>query len=241
MTADSYPPPADSSDPSTDEKLGWCICVSPLVIPLAVLIYAAADHLNPGTNFGSVTAVGIAAGAAALMSGVFVGFLFGLPQTLAQAKPTGLLTTNTSLDQITDWLTKILVGLGLVQLGKISHGVSKLSSSLAPGLGGGPGAKSFGTALLIFGAADGFLLGYLWARIVLSRRFNAAARALEKETIEQVDLALKQSAPSPPPALPPEPEAFSATVAAAVRSLGEGRETRPDPGPDEPPPPAKPA
>jgi predicted PurR-regulated permease PerM len=206
MAAVSHPPPAPNPDPAKDEKLGWGICVSPLVIPIAVLTYAAADHLNPGTNFGSVTAVGFAAGAAALISGVFVGFLFGLPQTLAQSKPTGLLRTNTSLDQITDWLTKILVGLGLVQLGKIGHGVSKLSSSLAPGLGGATGAKAFGTALLVYGAASGFLLGYLWARIVLSKRFNAAARALEKETVEQVDAALKQTSPTPLPPLPPEPK-----------------------------------
>ena len=202
QSATESPDVADGAQSERDEQLGWCICASPALIPIAVVIYAAADHLGSGTNFGSVTALGIAAAAAALTSGVFIGFLFGLPTTLARSKPTGLLATNTSLDQITDWLTKILVGLGLVQLGKISHGVSKLSGSLAPGLGGGPGAKAFATALLIYAAADGFLIGYLWTRIVLSKRFNAAARALEGEIVEQADRALKTPPPGPP--RPPE-------------------------------------
>jgi hypothetical protein len=199
------------------------VCSSPGVIPVAVLVYAGSDHLQRGSNFGSVTAVGIAAGLAALISGVLVGFLFGLPQTVSQAKPKGLLTTNTSLDQITDWLTKILVGLGLVQLGKLSHGVSKLSSSLAPGLGNGPGAKAFATALLVFGAADGFLIGYLWARLVLSKRFNVAARGLAEE-------------PSP---LPAKPSVVAKTTAGVqVRGLAAGRsgDRQPDPDAQEPSP-----
>lgn len=203
--------PAGEGNQSGTEQLGWCISVSPVVLLIAVLIYAAADHFPKGTTFGSVTAVGIAAAAAALMSGVFVGFLFGLPQALNQTKPKGFLTTNTSLDQITDWLTKILVGLGLVQLGKVGHGVSRLASSLAPGLGNGPGAEAFATALLIYAAADGFLIGYLWARIVLSARFNAAAKALAKEDIEQYDLTLAE-APSP---LPTKPQLVAETVQAA--------------------------
>jgi hypothetical protein len=192
------------------QQLGFCIRLSPALIPIAVLIYAAADHLSKGSNFGSVVAVGIAAGAASLMSGVFVGFLFGLPQTLSQTKPKGFLTTNTSLDQITDWLTKILVGLGLVQLGKVSHGVSSLSSSLAPGLGDGSGAKAFATAILIYAAADGFLIGYLWARLVLSARFNAAAKALAKEDVEQYDAALAKE----PPPMPTKPALVADTASA---------------------------
>jgi len=228
---------SDGALPARDEKIGWGICASPALIPIAVAIYAAADHLGPGTNFGSVAALGIATAAAALMSGVFVGFLFGLPTTLAQSKPTGLLTTNTSLDQITDWLTKILVGLGLVQLGRVSHGVSKLAGSLAPGLGGGPGAKAFATALLIYGAADGFLIGYLWTRIVLSKRFNAAARALKGEIVEQADRALK-TPPLGPPRPPEKPNVEAAAAADEIRmhSLAAGTDEQPGQRTDEPPP-----
>jgi hypothetical protein len=237
QSATGPPRAPNGAHPNRDEQVGLCICASPIVILVAVLIYAAADHLGPEANFGSVVALGIAAGAAALISGVFVGFLFGLPQTLKQDNPTGLLTTNTSLDQITDWLTKILVGLGLVQLGRISHGVSRLSTSLAPGLGGGPGAKAFATAMLIYGAADGFLIGYLWARIILSKRFNAAARGLAKENVQEIDAALKPKPPTPP-LLGPKPKVEAQSVAneAQIRGLGPGTAKPDDPEADEAPP-----
>jgi hypothetical protein len=176
----SKPPAARKPRTSDNRRLGPWITASPGLALAAVFVYAVADHFAEGSNFGSVLAVGVAAGSAGLISGVLFGFLFGLPRT-RQERPdaTGLLTTNTNLDQISDWLTKILVGLGLVQLGRLSHGVGKLASSLAPGLGGGSGAKAFATALLIYAAIDGFLMGYLWARIVLSRRFRLAAQDLE--------------------------------------------------------------
>jgi hypothetical protein len=186
-------------------RLDAWLVASPAVALLAVLVYAGADHFGKGSNFGSVTAVGLAAGSAALASGALLGFLFGVPKALEQPKSTGLLATNTNLDQITEWLTKILVGLGLVQLGKVSHGVSRLASSLEPGLGGTPGAKAFATALLIYSAVDGFLIGYLWARIVLSERFRLAARAL----VQEVDQALESV---PRPQLPTKPEVVAKTV-----------------------------
>jgi hypothetical protein len=196
------------------------LMASPALAVVAVLIYAGAGHFGKGSTFGSVVAVGLAAAFAAAASGVLIGFLFGVPKALEQPKSQGLLATNTNLDQITDWLTKILVGLGLVQLGKASHGVSSLASSLAPGLGGTPGSKSFATALLIYSAVDGFLIGYLWARIVLSERFRLVARALVKE----VDQALENV----PPPLPSQPEIVAKTTG-PVTSSAAGAERAPAP------------
>jgi hypothetical protein len=78
--------------------------------------------------------------AVATSVGVLLGFLFGIPRTLQQELPpsssppapaaspqspervfTGAnwsyqQTVNTNLEQISDWLTKILVGVGFTQL-----------------------------------------------------------------------------------------------------------------------------
>jgi hypothetical protein len=115
------------------------------------------------------------------------------------------LTTNTNLDQISEWLTKILVGLGLVQLGKVTHGVGKIAGSLSPGLGAGAGAKPFAVALLVYSVLDGFLIGYIWTRIDLSKRFREAA-----EDLDPIEKALKQPLKKPPPkASPPRGESSS--------------------------------
>lgn len=196
-------------------RVPWWIVASPLIALLAAVIYAGAEVLTPksGATFWSVLALCLATAAASLIVGALIGFLFGFPRTPEKSGPTGLLTTNTNLDQISDWLTKILVGLGLVQFGKIVHGINGLATSLAPGLGEGAGAQPFAVGLLVYAAVDGFLIGYLWARTVASSLFLGAAQELADSLIKgQVTLeaklqdeVLRTPLPTAPPALPPPP------------------------------------
>jgi hypothetical protein len=164
---------------------------------LAVVCYSASGDIEGGSTFLSVLAVGLAAAAAALVAGALFGFLFGLPRTLDRSGSKAHLAPNTNLDQISDWLTKILVGLGLVQLGKVTHGVGTIAGSLAPGLGNGSGAKAFASTLLIYSAGDGFLLGYIWTRVDLSRRFRQAA-----EDLDPIDKVTEKTLSAPPPTPP---------------------------------------
>jgi hypothetical protein len=171
--------------------------LSPVAPLLVVIGYASSG--SESSEFLSVLAVGTAAVIAALLAGAALGFLFGLPKTMDPDNALGAskarLATNTNLDQISDWLTKILVGLGLVQLGKIADVLSSMGSSLAPGLGGGAGAQTLAVALLVYSVLDGFLIGYIWTRIDLSKRFREAA-----EDLDPVERALVQPLPQVPPA-----------------------------------------
>jgi hypothetical protein len=171
--------------------------LSPLAAVAAVAVYAASEGSEGTATFLSVLALGVVVVAAALLAGLLLGFLFGLPKTIERPGSKARLSTNTNLDQISDWLTKILVGLGLVQIGKITHGVSSLGQSLAPGLGGGSGAESFAVALLVYTALDGFLVGYIWTRIDLSKRFRIAAEDLDPVE-KATDKALQKPLPDPP-------------------------------------------
>jgi hypothetical protein len=183
------------------------IAVSPFAALIAVFVFAESGGFGRGSTFASVFAVAAAEWGAALFAGLFLGFLFGLPKTLdrsAAITPSttkARLATNTNLDQISDWLTKILVGLGLVELGKLAHGASSLSARLAPGLGGGPGAKPFAMALLVYSLLDGFLVGYVYTRVDLSRRFRHAAEDLDPfdAGVEQILKAPLPELPEPPP------------------------------------------
>lgn len=71
-----------------------------------------------------VAAFGLLLALASVMVGVLVGFLFGIPRALQNAGTGGAeagwgrYSTNTNLEQISDWLTKILVGVGLVELAR---------------------------------------------------------------------------------------------------------------------------
>ena len=68
----------------------------------------------------SALGVGLGVAAAATAVGAFLGFLFGIPRTLQGNTTPGPdeiadYRPNTNLEQISDWLTKILVGVGLVK------------------------------------------------------------------------------------------------------------------------------
>ena len=205
--------PLQSPSPKRPRVLGRWISTSPAVGFVAVAIYAFSDAAKPGTSCWGVFAVGAMAASAALIVGALGGFLFGLPRTLERPDANGHLATNTNLDQVSDWLTKIIVAIGLVELGKIANGVDNLATSLAPGLGGGDGVHAFAVGLMIYSVADGFLVGYLWTRIVVSIRLKEAAEDLAR-TAEVAAELLTAPPPPAPPALPPPPPAVGETATA---------------------------
>lgn len=92
-----------------------------------------------------------------------------------------LLQTNTNLEQISDWLTKILIGVGLVQLGQVPHALETIAEYQAPALGKGPSASAFAASTIVYFGICGFLLGYLWTRLYLTGQFRAAGEDIGAE------------------------------------------------------------
>jgi hypothetical protein len=208
-------PPAESDDERAG-GLGPWIGGSPALVFITTFIYAAAGNFKHGPTFGSVFAVGAITAAATLMVGGMLGFLFGLPRTLERVEAGAILATNGSLDQISDWLTKILVGLGLVQIGKLAHGIGRLSSDIAPALGAGMGGRTLATCILVYSLANGFLIGYLGTRILLSPLLKAAAENLRGRELRTLAAFADSVLATPPPAPPPAPPPPLSTLAASV-------------------------
>jgi hypothetical protein len=97
---------------------------------------------------------------------------------------------NTNLEQISDWLTKILVGVGLIQLGRIGTGLGSLAVALKPAMGNSPSSSAAAMAIMVTFALLGFLLGWLWTRIFLPGAFRAAdVETITEGVINQQDEA----------------------------------------------------
>ncbi len=119
---------------------------------------------------------------ASFLAGVLLGFIFGFPYSENEKQ-------NKSFKDITEWLTKIIIGLGLVELKKLYHlfntDVAALSNSLAIGA---DLSVLFG-ALIIGYAIMGFLIGYcvtiteILKRIVQSNREVDSIRVKEAKGI----------------------------------------------------------
>lgn len=126
--------------------------------------------------------------------GWLLGFLFGIPKFLAKtdsvtttpAKPPQDPTSeptprkkskagvNTNLEEISDWLTKIIVGVSLVEAQKIKAALGEAAMLIAKGLGG-PDQVSFAYALMLYFSVSGFLGSYLLTRLYLQRALDDAS------------------------------------------------------------------
>ncbi|ARF79219.1 hypothetical protein ACIG0C_02710 [Kitasatospora aureofaciens] len=121
----------------------------------------------------------VVAGASTVLGGA-LGFLFGVPRVKSgSGEPQGSYAPNTNLEQVSDWLTKVLLGVGLTQLGSLGERLHKLGASLAPVLGGGDAAAPFAAALVLHFLVLGFLAGWLVTRLALPRVLTETDEALD--------------------------------------------------------------
>lgn len=121
---------------------------------------------------------------ACLACGAIIGFLFGIPRFLQGEQTTPLsqmppntpsngspkssgYIPNTNLEQISDWLTKILVGLGLIHLQKFPGYLNQWSQFIAYSLGR-PDGKFVAGAIILYFSIIGFLGCYLITRLFIA-------------------------------------------------------------------------
>ena len=173
-------------------------------------------------GFGSHTATAMMWAFACLCGGGFVGFLFGIPRVAApperepaaapRARPRdddepagvwrggGGWQSNSNLVEISDWLTKIIVGLGLIHLKDLPPAASRLAAHVAASFGadGPERAEAFVLALMIAFTVIGFVTGYLYTRIFLQgalrRAEDVMLRAERRQVVsEKLDREIAQA------------------------------------------------
>jgi CheY-like chemotaxis protein len=153
---------------------------------------------------------------ACVVAGAVIGFLFGIPRVLQRdvaadtgtaASPAGRaaraasavpyrMQVNTNLEQISDWLTKIIVGIGLVEFKQIPGLLDRAATFVARGLGAET-QTGFAAAVIVYFAVVGFLGGYVLTRIYLTGAFRRADEGAVTDvagtelTIEEVNLQIR--------------------------------------------------
>jgi hypothetical protein len=165
-------------------------------VALALLFEAAFGFANFGCSLATLRAFAIlwfTAGCAFFIGGIS-GFVFGIPKTGADDReqdtlspgtpppsgaPHGLSRTlhNTNLEEISDWLTKIIVGLSLAEAKPIGDHLWYASTTIGQAVGGASdgGASVVACAGLLYGFVCGFMYYYLWARIWFTRILDMQA------------------------------------------------------------------
>src|SRR6266511_1517993 len=194
----SSPAPATEATPTADSHAARVFrpAIALVVVLGAALLglFALKQTAQPPSRL-AVFSVTLMLAAAAVAIGSLLGFLFGIPRSMQEPRPLassqppgttderGVYGVNTNLEQISDWLTKILVGVGLIQLGRTSRPLGRLVASIADGLGGQPVDRLMVGGILVFFSIFGFLTSYLlaapsrWPTCRPSLRWRRARRA----------------------------------------------------------------
>jgi len=194
----------DDSEDTLGDILRRCI-IGLLLLTVILLVFVGfirvAGWLDREITF-------LAVGGGSVLVGTVSGFLFGVPRVDKNRYNPSLPTNssyyadNTNLEEISDWLTKIIVGLTLVKfrtiLSWLNNAAEKMAQAFnnnnAPGyfhIGSNYFVFSYGVIVLYLLA--GGLMAYLWTRINFAKILTHNRKTLMDIEVgeEQQKAALK--------------------------------------------------
>lgn len=149
-------------------------------------------------SFQSALGVGLLVAGACIGIGGLTGFLFGIPKMLQNetALPGNRVNNNSSfvhndnLVQISDWLTKIIVGVGLTQLYNIGPGLITLGDYLSKSFNVAnlEQGRNIAISIVLYYSSTGFLYVYIWTRVYFLKQL----REMDEEWKERAETAEKE-------------------------------------------------
>jgi hypothetical protein len=194
------------SDRALEFFTGWLNLVTIGVIAGMVVIGLHGIVSGPpGALFA-----GIALAGACLLAGALLGFLFGIPRSLQadgtapaqEALPAAFAKdtresprykANTNLEQISDWLTKILVGVGLTQLTSVPRLFQQTGQQFGSSIAVGNAGNLMVGSIIVYFAIVGFMGGYLWTRLFLGSALARADLEALNQRFDEIESAQRQT------------------------------------------------
>ena len=202
---------------------------------LGIVFIISLSFINLNDSKARMFAMLYAIGNAMLIAGAFygagglTGFLFGIPKIIqanhgAENADSGVVH-NDNLVQISDWLTKIIVGVGLTQLYNIPHSLYRIGEKLGTSILGYDPKNSLGTnvsvAIILYFSILGFMMVYIWTRLYffhILKRGDLNFQELYQEKVKELDTVIteKQSVKS-------ELDATISTISEATQTIKENQ------------------
>ncbi len=143
----------------------------------------------------NIIAVGLFLAGAATAFGSMLGFLFGVPKASlnraldnTNSKDELAYVPNTNLETISDWLTKVIVGVGLVEVREVIRSIDQIGQIAGAAMGGTALTRVIATSLLVNNVLMGFFQGFLVAYLYLPKVFAAARRGAIQSTPNDLPL-----------------------------------------------------
>jgi hypothetical protein len=200
----------DASLAATPESRGDAASQPPAITGGATLLVAALLLMANCAGFLAI-AIGMRAhfptaclwAMMCIATGALIGFLFAVPRVNPEAKSASFFITNTNIEQVSDWVTKILVGVALINFKEIGGFLDSLSGGLATSLAGQDALPDKPTALslIVYFFVVGLIQGYLLTLLFLFRQFQLLTQASGTKP-QASGLASSAAAAAKPPGAP---------------------------------------
>ena len=169
----THPAPSHPKRPRQIGSKGQLAIVIPCSIgPILGLVSLCWFHVG---------AAGFSWSLACLSAGSLLGIIFGIPRQMSDpssantAHASPWLRANTNMEEISDWLTKLLVGAGLVELKSAPEALKSaakyLAASLPPFSRSQATLESIAASMIIYFTVQGFIGGYLVTRVFFQIAF----------------------------------------------------------------------
>lgn len=193
--------------------------VALVVVGVAASLGETSWQKGAATGF-RILALSLLIAGAATMCGWLLGLLFGIPRSLgrdgpappasgaAQPAPGAVAYSrvNSNLEDISDWLTKTIVGVGLTQFYSIAGFLGNLARDTNKfGFGWEGHGELLAIGLYLYFAPGGFWLGYVGTRTFLTGLFDMFSRpdgylsdTRKLMTAAQIEITDKGIAPANP-------------------------------------------
>ena len=175
-----HPRQTDTFPPEQDrlyQALKYLLLAFGIGIVAVMIVAVGMDHWEQGIVAKS-TGTGILFAGGTFAIGMLFGFLFGFPPADSSATHSAAQTSNspsqgaskqrtspfqhTNLHEISDWLTKVIVGAGLVDLTRLPPQVLKLAWFMAMHIDPRHPSPAVALAVLGYFSSCGVLFGFLW-------------------------------------------------------------------------------
>jgi hypothetical protein len=115
-------------------------------------------------GLSKATASWMLCGAACFALGMTTGFIFAIPRASSRY-------VNSNLEVISDWLTKIIVGVGLTEMKSIPQALGNLATFIAGGSQSSSQDRAFALLVILYFFFGGFVAAYLETRVFLTGAF----------------------------------------------------------------------
>jgi hypothetical protein len=152
-----------------------------MVVLILLTLFIVGYSWSSCQGMGTAISVLILVGFASISVGFIVGHLFAFPRARGESEGVSSLQVNNNLAEVSDWVTKMMLGIGLSQFNELSLSMQSVALYVSNAIVCQPNDMTFSMTLMIVSVVLGFFTGFQYTRLSLSKQYSLADKEILSE------------------------------------------------------------